>query len=219
MAGEIAIKLARFAIVIAIFALWELLSRTGIVNPRLLPSASDTLVTLGDLLQRANVRHDLVGDRAGSARRLRARRALRRAGRLSHRRTPLLRRRGQAAAVLRLQHSEVDLPADVHSGVRCRLFRRRSASASSPPSSSSSCRRRPRWNRSGSSICASRVPTAQRQLQTAFRVYLPSMLPVLLEALADIHDLQPDRRRSSRRCTPRATASGIRSRSGARIFK
>ena len=43
MAG-LGIKLARFAIVLAIFALWELLSRTGIVNPRLLPSASDTLV-------------------------------------------------------------------------------------------------------------------------------------------------------------------------------
>ena len=60
MAGVVAIKLARFAIVIAIFVLWELLSRTGIVNPRLLPSASDTLVTLGDLLQRANIRHDLA---------------------------------------------------------------------------------------------------------------------------------------------------------------
>src|SRR5215510_7201625 len=60
MAGGIAIKLARFAIVIAIFGLWELLSRTGVVNPRLLPSASDTLATLGDLLQRANVRHDLA---------------------------------------------------------------------------------------------------------------------------------------------------------------
>src|SRR5690349_7872629 len=60
MAGGIAIKLARFAIVIAIFALWEALSRTGVVNPRLLPSASDTLAMLGDLLQRANVRHDLV---------------------------------------------------------------------------------------------------------------------------------------------------------------
>jgi ABC-type nitrate/sulfonate/bicarbonate transport system permease component len=60
MAGGIAIKLARFAIVIAIFALWEVLSRTGIVNPRLLPSASDTLTTLGQLLQRANVQHDLL---------------------------------------------------------------------------------------------------------------------------------------------------------------
>src|SRR5215470_8938760 len=60
MAGGIAIELARFSIVIAIFALWEFLSRTGIVNPRLLPSASDTLVTLGQLLQRANVQHDLL---------------------------------------------------------------------------------------------------------------------------------------------------------------
>ena len=90
MAGGIAIKLARFAIVIAIFALWELLSRTGIVNPRLLPSASDTLVTLGELLQRANVRHDLVVTATGSAGRLRARRAVRRAGRLLHRREPAI---------------------------------------------------------------------------------------------------------------------------------
>jgi NitT/TauT family transport system permease protein len=60
MAGQIGIKLARFAIVLAIFALWEMLSRSGIVNPRLLPSASDTLSTLGDLLQRASVRNDLA---------------------------------------------------------------------------------------------------------------------------------------------------------------
>ena len=38
----------------------EILSRTGIVNPRLLPSASDTLATLADLLQRANIRKDLA---------------------------------------------------------------------------------------------------------------------------------------------------------------
>ena len=60
MAGGIAIKIARFAIVAAIFALWEILSRTGMVNPRLLPPASDTLSTLADLLQRASVRNDLV---------------------------------------------------------------------------------------------------------------------------------------------------------------
>jgi ABC-type nitrate/sulfonate/bicarbonate transport system permease component len=59
MAG-LGIKLTRFAIVLAIFALWEILSRTGLVNPRLLPSASDTLSTLGDLLQRASVRNDLA---------------------------------------------------------------------------------------------------------------------------------------------------------------
>jgi ABC-type nitrate/sulfonate/bicarbonate transport system permease component len=59
MAG-LRIKLARFAIVLAIFALWEMLSRSGLVNPRLLPSASDTLSTLGDLLQRASVRNDLA---------------------------------------------------------------------------------------------------------------------------------------------------------------
>ena len=59
MAG-LGIKVARFAIVLAIFALWEMLSRTGVVNPRLLPSASDTLSTLSDLLQRASVRNDLA---------------------------------------------------------------------------------------------------------------------------------------------------------------
>jgi len=59
MAGP-GIRLARFAIVLAVFALWELLSRTGLVNPRLLPSASDTLSTLGDLVHRASVRNDLA---------------------------------------------------------------------------------------------------------------------------------------------------------------
>ncbi|WP_245286415.1 ABC transporter permease [Bradyrhizobium sp. ARR65] len=52
--------LARIAIVLALFALWEVLSRMGIVNPRLLPSASDTLATLCDLLRRASVRNDLL---------------------------------------------------------------------------------------------------------------------------------------------------------------
>src|SRR4051812_5160967 len=56
----IGLKLARFAIVLAVFALWEMLSRTGTVNPRLLPSATDTLSTLADLLQRASVRNDLA---------------------------------------------------------------------------------------------------------------------------------------------------------------
>ena len=60
MAGTFAIKATRIAIVVALFAIWELLSRTGIVNPRLLPSASDTLATLAELLQRASVRNDLV---------------------------------------------------------------------------------------------------------------------------------------------------------------
>jgi len=60
MTTNLGLKLARIAIVVAIFALWEVLSRTGIVNPLLLPSASDTLSTLGDLLQRASVRNDLL---------------------------------------------------------------------------------------------------------------------------------------------------------------
>jgi ABC-type nitrate/sulfonate/bicarbonate transport system permease component len=60
MAGRIQITIARIALVVAIFALWEILSRTGLVNPRLLPSASDTLSTLADLLQRSSVRTDLL---------------------------------------------------------------------------------------------------------------------------------------------------------------
>lgn len=60
MSGTIQIRFARIAIVAAIFALWEFVSRTGLVDPRLLPAASDVLATLGDLLQRAGVRHDLA---------------------------------------------------------------------------------------------------------------------------------------------------------------
>src|SRR5690349_14073482 len=60
MAGRLGIILSRIAIIVAIFVLWELLSRTGIANPRLLPPASDTLAMLGDLLQRTNVRGDLA---------------------------------------------------------------------------------------------------------------------------------------------------------------
>ena len=60
MTGALGIKAARVAVVLAVFALWEILSRTGAVNARLLPSASDTLVMLGDLLRRASVRNDLL---------------------------------------------------------------------------------------------------------------------------------------------------------------
>jgi NitT/TauT family transport system permease protein len=60
MAGRFGVGFARFAIIVAILALWEVLSRTGLVNPRLLPTASDTFVTLGDLLQRSSVRNDLL---------------------------------------------------------------------------------------------------------------------------------------------------------------
>src|SRR6202000_3447017 len=60
MAGRFALIASRFAIILALFALWEVLSRTGLVNPRLLPSATDTLATLSDLLQRSSVRNDLL---------------------------------------------------------------------------------------------------------------------------------------------------------------
>jgi len=57
---NLGIKIARLAIIVAFFALWEMLSRMAIVNPRLLPSASDTLATLAELLQRGSVRGDLA---------------------------------------------------------------------------------------------------------------------------------------------------------------
>ena len=60
MAGRFGLILSRVAIIVAISALWEILPRTGLVNPRLLPSASDTLETLADLLQRSSVRNDLA---------------------------------------------------------------------------------------------------------------------------------------------------------------
>jgi NitT/TauT family transport system permease protein len=54
------IALGRIAIVVALLALWEALSRLGVVNPRLLPSASDTIGALADLLRRPGVRSDLA---------------------------------------------------------------------------------------------------------------------------------------------------------------
>ncbi len=103
MAGSLGLKIARLAIVVAIFAGWEALSRTGAVNPRLLPAASDTLLTLADLLQRARSKAYRMPDR------------------LSDRGEPLFRRSDKAAAVLCLLHSEIDLSADVHPGVRRRI--------------------------------------------------------------------------------------------------
>src|ERR1700761_1400718 len=60
MTGTLGIKAARVAVALAVFALWEILARTGAVNARLLPSASDTLAMLWDLLRRASVRNDLL---------------------------------------------------------------------------------------------------------------------------------------------------------------
>ena len=60
MSDRWTIALGRIAIVLALLALWEGLSRFGVVNPRLLPSASDTLGALVQLLERASVRNDLV---------------------------------------------------------------------------------------------------------------------------------------------------------------
>jgi NitT/TauT family transport system permease protein len=60
MAGSLRVKVARVAIVLAVFGVWETLSRLGAINPRLLPPASDAIATLGELLQRSAIRSDLV---------------------------------------------------------------------------------------------------------------------------------------------------------------
>jgi len=138
--------------VAALFAVWELLSRTGIVNPRLLPSASDTLVMLWELLQRAGIRNDLM---VTASEVLTAFILAVPIGALigfCDRGEPLLREVAKPLLFFRLQHSEIDLPADVHPGVRRRLSRKRSVSGSSQRSSLSLCRRRRRWSPSRSSI-------------------------------------------------------------------
>ena len=38
MTGTFGLKAARAAMVLAVFVMWEILARTGAVNPRLLPS-------------------------------------------------------------------------------------------------------------------------------------------------------------------------------------
>jgi ABC-type nitrate/sulfonate/bicarbonate transport system permease component len=60
MTATFGIKAARVALVLVILALWEVLSRSGGVNPNLLPPASDTLAMLGNLLQRASIWNDLA---------------------------------------------------------------------------------------------------------------------------------------------------------------
>jgi NitT/TauT family transport system permease protein len=50
----------RLAIVAALFLLWEGLARSGVVNPRMLPPASDVLATLWDLLQRPRIHSDIA---------------------------------------------------------------------------------------------------------------------------------------------------------------
>jgi len=50
---------ARLALLALVLAAWELLPRHGIVNPLLLPPLSDVLAMLGELLQRGQVREAL----------------------------------------------------------------------------------------------------------------------------------------------------------------
>ena len=53
------ILLARVGLLALVLAAWELLPRHGIVNPLLLPPLSDVLAMLGELLQRGQVREAL----------------------------------------------------------------------------------------------------------------------------------------------------------------
>ena len=54
------IVFARLALLALVLAAWELLPRHGIVNPLLLPPLSDVIAMLGELLQRAQVREALA---------------------------------------------------------------------------------------------------------------------------------------------------------------
>jgi NitT/TauT family transport system permease protein len=54
------IVFVRLALLALVLAAWELLPRHGVVNPLLLPPLSDVLVMLGELLQRAQVREALA---------------------------------------------------------------------------------------------------------------------------------------------------------------
>jgi NitT/TauT family transport system permease protein len=58
------IILARLALLALVVAAWEFLPRNGIVNPRLLPPLSDVLAMLGELLGRSQVR-EAIGVTAG----------------------------------------------------------------------------------------------------------------------------------------------------------
>ena len=52
--------LARAALLFAVLGAWELLPRSGLMNPELLPPLSEVLDTLWKLLHRAKV-HDAIG--------------------------------------------------------------------------------------------------------------------------------------------------------------
>jgi len=52
--------LARLAMLIVFLGAWELLPRAGIVNPMLLPPLSQVLVTLGDILARSDFREAIA---------------------------------------------------------------------------------------------------------------------------------------------------------------
>jgi ABC-type nitrate/sulfonate/bicarbonate transport system permease component len=58
--SRIGFVLARIAIIAALLALWEMLPRIGAVDPRLLPPLSDVIASLVDILGRPAVKYDLL---------------------------------------------------------------------------------------------------------------------------------------------------------------
>jgi ABC-type nitrate/sulfonate/bicarbonate transport system permease component len=53
-------SVARLVLVLGAFGLWEFLSRTGITNPRLLPPASEVVATLWEMLGRSRLHTDML---------------------------------------------------------------------------------------------------------------------------------------------------------------
>jgi NitT/TauT family transport system permease protein len=54
------VVVVRLALLATVLAAWQLLPSRGLVNPLLLPPLGEVLQTLGDLLQRAQVREALA---------------------------------------------------------------------------------------------------------------------------------------------------------------
>ena len=131
----IAIRLLLLALVLGA---WEVLPRNGVINPLLLPPLGDVLAMLVELLGRPQVHEAIAGHGGGGDRRLHHRGAARRRDRRADRRERLCRADLQAAAVLRVQRAEIDLPADVHPDHAASASSRRSPTRRSRRCSSSS---------------------------------------------------------------------------------
>ena len=111
----------RLALLALVLGAWELLPRYGVVNPLLLPPLSDVLAMLVNLLGRPQVQEAVAVTAVEVIVAFIIAVPLGAAVGIADRRERLFRRDLQADAVLRVQRAEIDLPADVHPGVRHRL--------------------------------------------------------------------------------------------------